>query len=184
MRLKLLSLIVFAFTLGAAFSASATDKPALDELFKKLAKTGDAEAARVFEQEIWMQWLQSGSDSVDLLMNRGVEAMAEDDYETAEHLFTSIVEIDPNYAEGWNKRAMSYFAQDKYEEALVDLEQTLRLEPRHFGALAGVGRILEEYGQKKKALEAFRKAAEIHPHLEGVTEEIERLSPDVEGRGI
>ena len=117
-------------------------------------------------------------------MSRAIEALSEDDYEAAEHILTSIVEINPNYAEAWDKRAMLYFVQDKYEQAIVDLEQTLRLEPRHFGALAGLGKIFEEYGQKRKALEAYRKALEIHPYLEGVSKEIERLSPEVEGRGI
>lgn len=186
MRWKSLYSLVCAVTLffGMAWAASPTAPQSLDDLFAKLSKSSDAQSAKAIEQLIWQQWLQSGSDSVDLLMSRAIEALSEDDYEAAEHILTSIVEINPNYAEAWDKRAMLYFVQDKYEQAIVDLEQTLRLEPRHFGALAGLGKIFEEYGQKRKALEAYRKALEIHPYLEGVSKEIERLSPEVEGRGI
>jgi tetratricopeptide (TPR) repeat protein len=186
MRLKFLTVLFFAvtLTLGAAFAADKPAAPSLDDLFGKLANSQDQSSAKTLEQQIWQTWLQSGSDSVDLLMTRAMESMAQDDYETAEHLLSSIVDIKPGYAEAWNKRAMLYFVQDKYEQAIVDLEQTLRLEPRHFSALAGLGKIFEEYGQKKKALEVYRKALEIHPYLEGVTKEIERLSPEVEGRGI
>ena len=188
MQLKFVSSLILALALvfGAAQSslADTAPRPSLDELFAKLSKAGDEETAKILEDAIWQTWLTSGSDSVDLLMSRAMEAMSDDDMETAEHLLTAIVEIKPNYAEAWDKRAQLYFGQDKYEEAIVDLEQTLRLEPRHFAALAGLGKIFEEYGQKQKALEAYRKALQIHPFLEGVSKEIERLSPEVEGRGI
>jgi tetratricopeptide (TPR) repeat protein len=186
MRLKFLAVLFCALTLtlGSAWAAKAPDTPSLDELFGQLSKSQSQQTARLLEQQIYQVWLQSGSDSVDLLMTRALEAMNGDDYETAEHLLTAIVDISPSYAEAWNKRAMLYFVQDKYEEAIVDLEQTLRLEPRHFAALAGLGKIFEEYGQKRRALEVYRKALEIHPYLEGVSKEIERLAPEVEGRGI
>jgi tetratricopeptide (TPR) repeat protein len=187
MRLKFLTVFLCAvtLTLGSATAETVSSTPpSLDDLFGKLSKAENAQSAKQLEQQIYQVWLHSGSDSVDLLMTRALESLTQDDYETAEHLLSSIVDISPQYAEGWNKRAMLYFMQDKYEQAIVDLEQTLRLEPRHFAALAGLGKIFEEFGQKRKALEVYRKALEIHPYLEGVTKEIERLSPEVEGRGI
>lgn len=185
MKAKLLAVAAFVFISAASFAGfSAMAEPSLDDLFKQLRTvTTDTEAA-VVESAIWARWMNSGSPSVDLLMNRGLEAMAGEDYETADKLFTSVVEVSPNFPEGWNKRATLHFLQDDYEGAIADIRETLRLEPRHFGALAGLGKILEAYGDKRRALQAYREALAVNPHLEGLKEDVARLAPEVEGRGI
>ena len=164
--------------------AAAPAGDTLDELFDKLGKTESPEIAVVIEARIWDLWLRSGSDSVDLIMTRGLDAIAADDYDTALELFTAATEIKPDFAEGWNKRATVNFLKGDYDKALVDINHVLKLEPRHFGAMVGLAKILESYGEKAKALEAYHKALAIDPFLEGVKENIERLKPEVEGRGI
>ena len=89
-----------------------------------------------------------------------------------------------NYVEAWNRRATLYFLKKDYENAMADLREVLAREPRHFGALAGLGTILNEFGDEKHALEAFRKALDVYPRLNGVADEVRTLKEKVEGRDI
>ncbi|MEP5262745.1 MAG: tetratricopeptide repeat protein, partial [Nitratireductor sp.] len=129
-------------------------------------------------------WLESGSPSIDLLLRRGLDALREENYDRAYFYFDEVVTLAPGFAEGWNKRATIHYVRDDYARALRDIEQVLRLEPRHFEALAGLGVILEELGDKKGALDAYRKAVDIDPWLLNGRERIRPLELDVEGRGI
>jgi tetratricopeptide (TPR) repeat protein len=164
---------------------SADDKQvALDALLKELKNAGDEKSATVIEEAVWQLWLRSGSDTVDLLMSRVIGAMKEEDYSLALDLLNHIVELKPGYAEGWNKRATVFFQLQDYARSLHDVERTLALEPRHFGALAGLGLILEELGEDEKALKAFRRALAVHPFLKTIRKEEKKLSEEIEGRGI
>lgn len=156
----------------------------LDRLFAQLAQSQTPEDAKVVENLIWDVWNQSGSISVDLLMNRALEAMAAGNYENALTFLDEIVDLAPGYSEGWNKRATVHFLRDDYASALVDLEATLALEPRHFAAIAGLALVLEDLGDKEGALDAYRRVLAVYPYLEGAGEAESRLTVEIEGRGI
>lgn len=156
----------------------------LDKLYGELARAQDEVAARALESAIQSVWLESGSPSIDLLMSRGLDALREDNFDRAYFYFDEVVTLAPGFAEGWNKRATIHYLREDYARALRDIEYVLRLEPRHFAALAGLGVILEELDDKKGALEAYRKALAINPQLLNGKERIAPLELDVEGRGI
>jgi len=156
----------------------------IDFLFEALKAAPDAETAKLIESRIWALWLASGSDTADLLMSRVKQAAEEKDTDLAIRLLDAIVELKPEYAEAWNRRATMYFTKKDYGHALADIAQALAREPRHFGALTGLGMILQEIGEDKRALEAFRRALEIDPHLQKIPEFVKALTDKVEGRAI
>jgi tetratricopeptide (TPR) repeat protein len=156
----------------------------IDFLFEALKAAPDAETAKLVESRIWALWMTSGSDTADLLMSRVKEAAQEKDTDLAIRLLDAIIELKPDYVEAWNRRATMYFSKKDYGRALADIAQTLAREPRHFGALTGLGMILEEMGEDKRALEVFRRALEIDPHLEKIPELVKALTDKVEGRAI
>lgn len=156
----------------------------LDFLFEALKIAPDDATAKAIEQRIWALWFVSRSDTADLLMSRAREAYEGKDIDLALKLLDAIVVIKPDYVEAWNRRATIYFLQKDYGKALADIGQVLRLEPRHFGALSGLGMILEEFGDDKHALEAYRRAAEVYPRMQRVPDQIKKLQEKVEGRDI
>ena len=156
----------------------------LDRLLEELSKAGTEEKGRAVERAIQSVWLNSGSASIDLLTQRGLDALGEDDLDRAYFYFDEVVTLAPDFAEGWHRRAAIHYLREDYSAALRDLEQTLRLEPRHFEALAGLGVILEDLGDRKGALEAYRRALALNPWLVNGKERIEPLELEVEGRGI
>jgi tetratricopeptide (TPR) repeat protein len=99
-------------------------------------------------------------------------------------LLDAVIKLRPDYIEGWNRRATLYYMQNDYARSLADIAQVLSREPRHFGALAGLGMIMQDLGEEKRALEAFRKALAVNPHLEKVPDLVKTLSDKVEGRDI
>jgi len=99
-------------------------------------------------------------------------------------LLGAIVALRPDYVEGWNRRATLHFLNKDYANALADLQQVLAREPRHFGALSGLGIIMQEFDQDKLALQAFRRALDVNPHLQKVPDYVKTLTEKVEGRGI
>jgi tetratricopeptide (TPR) repeat protein len=156
----------------------------LDELFATLAAADNREAARAAERGILRLWLESGSDTVDLLVNRALEATDEEDYPLALDFFDRIITLEPGYVEGWNRRATIYFLNDDYAKAIADLEQVLAIEPRHFGALAGLGTMLRELGHEELALDAYRQALALDPVMGEVQKAIDELEAENGGRGI
>jgi tetratricopeptide (TPR) repeat protein len=156
----------------------------LDFLFGALKAAPDAETAKAVENRIQALWVASGSDTADLLMGRAKKAVDEKDVDLGIKLLDSIVEIRPEYVEGWNRRATLHFMKKDFGASLADLRQVLAREPRHFGALVGLGMILQEIDEEKMALTAFRRALELHPHLPRVGELIKALTEKVEGREI
>jgi tetratricopeptide (TPR) repeat protein len=156
----------------------------LDTLFSALKIAPDEASAKAIEERIWALWLISGSDTCNLLMARAKVATDAKDYDLALKLLDAIVTIKPDYVEGWNRRATIYYLKDDYAHAIADISKVLTLEPRHFGALSGLGQMLQEIGDDKDALEAYRKALVIDPHLEHVPELVKTLTDKVEGRDI
>jgi tetratricopeptide (TPR) repeat protein len=156
----------------------------VDFLFGALKAAPDEASARHVEARIWAAWTQTPSDTVALLMVRSKAAMDAHQTETALKLLDAVIKLKPDYTEAWNRRATLYYLQNDYGRALADIQQVLVREPRHFGALAGLGMIMQDLGEDKRALEAFRKALDVDPYLEKVPELVKTLSEKVEGRDI
>ena len=151
------------------------DDPKLDELFKQLAETENFEEAKVIEGSIWKIWLTSGSDTVDFLMLQGISYMSRGEFTKAISLFSTVIKIDPEFSEGWNKRATVLFLVGEYDSSIEDIGRTLELEPRHFGALSGLGQIYDIQESESGALSAYEKAVEINPHLPSVKARLDQL---------
>jgi tetratricopeptide (TPR) repeat protein len=156
----------------------------VDALFEVLAKAPDANVAKAIETRLEAMLAQSGSNTSDLLMGRARVAMEAKESDLALNLLDSVVEIQPDFAEARARRATVYFLKKDYARSLADLRMVLVREPRHYGALSGLGVIMQDLGEDKRALEAFRKALAIHPYLSGVTELVKKLTVKVEGREI
>jgi tetratricopeptide (TPR) repeat protein len=156
----------------------------LDFLFGALKAAPDEASAKHVEARIWAQWLQTPSDTAALLMVRAKTAMDAQRTDVALKLLDAVVKLRPDYIEGWNRRATLYYLKNDYVRSMEDIQQVLTREPRHFGALAGLGMILQDIGDDRRALEAFRKALAVNPYLEKVPELVRTLSEKIEGRDI
>jgi len=156
----------------------------LDFLFGALKAAPDEASAKHVEARIWAMWLQTPSDTAALLMMRAKAAMDAQQTDVAMKLLDAVIKLRPDYVEAWNRRATLYYLKNDYAHSLEDIEQVLVREPRHFGALAGLGMIMQDLGEEKRALDAFRQALAINPHLEKVPELVKTLTEKVEGRDI
>jgi tetratricopeptide (TPR) repeat protein len=156
----------------------------LDTLFQALKIAPDDTSAKAIEDRIWTLWISSGSDTCNLLMSRVKSATDSKDYDLAIKLLDAVIEIKPDYVEAWNRRATVYYMKKDFAHSLADIRQVLAREPRHFGALAGLGLIMQDIGDDKHALEAYRKALEVHPHLAHIPDVVKTLTEKVEGRDI
>jgi tetratricopeptide (TPR) repeat protein len=161
----------------------ADDSAKLDELFTRLLSADEGEAGRI-EREIWIEWSKSGSPAEDLLLQRGKDAMALGDFPAAIEHFTAIIDQDPDFAEAWNARATAYYMAGEFGPSVADIGKVLTLNPRHFGALSGLAMILEESGKPERALEVYKAALAIHPHLQGAADAIKRLETEAEGQEL
>jgi tetratricopeptide (TPR) repeat protein len=177
--------LVLAVSLAACSGGDNTPvraNPELDALFGQLEQAPDSAAAAIVEQEIWVHWSDSGSPTVNILLERAAAAENAGDPELAERFLDQASDLAPEYAEPWNRRANLAYRAEDYAGAIAAIQETLKREPRHFGALAGLGLIYEELGQQRAALEAFRAALVIHPHYETALQGVRRLEPRVDGR--
>jgi len=156
----------------------------LDFLFGALKAAPDQESAKAVEARIWAVWTATPSDTAALLMARAKLAMDGKDTDVALKLLDAVIKLRPDYIEAWNRRATVYYLQNDYNRSMEDIRQVLIREPRHFGALAGLGMIMQETGDDKHALDAFRKALAINPYIERVPELVKSLTEKVEGRDI
>src|SRR5437879_520674 len=156
----------------------------LDFLFGALKAAPDDASAKHVEARIWAVWLQTPSDTAALLMARAKTAVDAQKIDIAIKLLDSVIKLRPDYIEAWNRRATLYYMQNDYGRSLADIREVLIREPRHFGALAGLGMIMQEVGDEKRALEAYRKALAVNPHLEKIPDQVKALTEKVEGRDI
>lgn len=184
--MKRLVAILFAAAVAslAAMATAGQDDARLSRLFDRLKETGDPVEANVVESMIWRIWLQSGRDDVDGAMARGVRAMATGEFDAALGFFNRVIELAPTLAEGWNKRATLYYLMENYAASEKDVEKTLALEPRHFGALSGLGLIYMAIGDEARAIKAIERALAVHPHLGSMREALEHLKAKTTGRPI
>ncbi len=176
--------LILALLVGCTASRSVTSRADLDGLFVRLRTTANADEARRIELAILHAWTSSGRADVDALMLRGAEMAHTGDLDGALETYNRIVELAPNFAEAYDQRALIHAMRDEYGKAVTDIERVLVIEPRHFGALAGLGRILMLYGQDKAALRAFEAALAINPHLDDVRDEADRLRATLAGQPI
>ena len=169
------------FAVGLLFLIASTpalpdqNDPRLDALFEQLHAVDDQQSGDRITDEIWEIWRDSGNDEINRLMREGVISMQTGRLHRAVRIFDRIIELAPEFAEGWNKRATVYYFLQEFEKSADDVRQTLQLEPRHFGATAGLGLIFLEVEYYENAIEAFERALDINPHLTGPKFQIERI---------
>lgn len=177
--LVLLVLAVIAPT--APVRGQGGSSAALDKLFIDLKAASSEPTALAIEQSIWLAWLQSGDAEVDKLTQQAIASMQARKFEDALAILDAVVLKAPGFAEGWNKRATVLYIVGEHDRSLADINKVLALEPRHFGALSGIGLIKVAIGDKAAALAAYRKVLDIYPLSGGARLSVEQLSKELEG---
>ena len=187
MRLVWLA-VVLAAGLALADSISgaraAQDDPRLDSLFARLHATTDAAEASLLQQGIWSLWGEAHDDELNALMQDGSRAMRRGQLNRAIALFSQLIEAAPGFAEAWNRRATAYYLARRFDRSVADCMEVLALEPRHFGALSGLGLIHSARGDDRQALHWFRRALAQNPHMAAIRQRVERLTRELEGEAI
>ena len=171
--IALISGLVLLYLNSVSFADQ--NDPRLDKLFNQLQTVDDQKLGSDITDEIWRVWRESPDESVNELMLAGIDAMSKRQLRKAVRIFDEVIYRSPDFAEGWNKRATVYFFMGEYKKSVDDVRRTLTLEPRHFGAAAGLGLIFLSLNYYEKALGAFEKALDINPHLPGPKIQIQRL---------
>jgi tetratricopeptide (TPR) repeat protein len=179
---KIFASFLAAFVFAAAPGSADQDNPRLDTLFAELQATKDLDQAKLIQRAIWQVWLEAKTDKGDRLMALGIEEMHLGDLPQALHHFNYLVEQAPELAEGWNKRATILFMMGDYAGSVRDIQKTLALEPRHWGALSGLGQINMRLERVDEAIQAFEEAVAINPHLLGTKERIKQLKEFSKGK--
>jgi tetratricopeptide (TPR) repeat protein len=156
----------------------------LNNLFERLRVTQDLAEARGIEGTIWEIWTESENANVNRAMLIGIASMHAGQLGTALNKFNEVIQLAPDFAEGWNKRATIFYLMKKFDRSVNDIAQTLKLEPRHFGALSGLGLINQAIGQNKAAIKAFEHALDLNPHLPGLKEKVTKMKKLEFGRKI
>ncbi|WP_306262176.1 tetratricopeptide repeat protein [Pararhizobium sp. IMCC21322] len=164
--LRSLFLIIFLTLLPGNSFADQAD-PRLPDLFDELKSAADAGEAAVVEQQIWEIWHTAPNEELQQLMRQGMDAMNNSDLAQARSVFDEMIKLAPDYAEGWNKRATVHYLMQNLPASLADIAETLKREPRHFGAIAGRGLVHIRGNQLAKAAEAFEDVLTISPQNPG-----------------
>jgi tetratricopeptide (TPR) repeat protein len=181
--IRFFRLALLALWLSSPFAATADqDDPRLGGLFDRLQTARNLDEADVVSESIWAIWTYAGIEDIDRLMSVGIVAMAQGQFSIALAAFDAIVAKAPKFAEGWNKRATIYYLIGRYQESIADVERTLALEPRHYGAISGLGLIHLALGEDKTALEAFERALRVNPHMPVIVEHVRELKRKIRGR--
>lgn len=170
--------VFFAFV-----SPSYAQEDELEALYEQLINPVDGKWQPI-EKRIQKLWSKSGSDAMDLLLKRGRNAMHAGKLPKAVEHFTALTDHAPDFAEGWNARATAYFLMEAYGPSIADIQKTLDLNPHHFGAMAGLGLIMEQLDQPEHALTAFLQAQTVHPHRPNIIEAIKRLKIKTRGQSL
>jgi tetratricopeptide (TPR) repeat protein len=164
--------------------AAATPENRLNTLFGELKRERNERAAERIAGRIQEEWNRSGSASVDLMMQWSQKAMQEEKFDVALDFLDQVITLRPSYAEGWNRRATVHFMMRSFGKSMADIDRTLQLEPRHFGALAGLAQIMKERDSKELALDAYQRVLDIYPMLRSAQNEVATLSEELAGEGI
>ncbi|MBX3532137.1 MAG: hypothetical protein KF849_16150 [Rhizobiaceae bacterium] len=156
----------------------------LEKLFSELKRERNPRGAERIANFIREEWGKSGSASIDLMMGWSEKAMEDKKFDVALDFLDQVTMLAPDYAEGWNRRATVHYMMDSYAKSMSDIEHTLRLEPRHFGALSGMAEIFKIYGRKQAALDAYSRVLAVYPMLRNAQEEVSELADELAGEGI
>ncbi len=160
-------LLLLIFLCGSPIGWADQNNPQLSKLFARLHTISDPSEIKSTELKIWEIWTESEHEEINQLMRHGIKAIRRQNYQTALQIFDKMIQIDPKFSEGWNKRATVHYLLKNYEASLADIENTLALEPRHFGAISGLGLVYLAQERYYQALQAYQKALEVHPRLSG-----------------
>ncbi len=172
---RVLQLMALILVCGSAPSGSDQNNPELDELFRLLHEVTSPAEASVLTRQIWQNWYQSDNREIEALMQRGEISLRRGKLEQAIEIYSRVIDIDPGFAEGWNRRATAYYMMGELQSSTEDVVETLKLEPRHFGALSGQGMIYTQLRKIDLALEYYERALEVNPHMTGVRISIEAI---------
>lgn len=191
-----LSALLFGLTIGHAQTETAepaaqiptpaekTAAERLDDYFLELKREADPNPAKRIADKIWLEWRRSGSGTADQLMAWANEAMQDKRFFLALDLLDQVTVLMPDYAEGWNRRATLHFMMDNHSKSMADINRVLALEPRHFGALMGMGAILSQAGRDEAALGIYVKVLEIYPAMREAQTRVGELSDELTGDEI
>ncbi|MEM0986001.1 MAG: tetratricopeptide repeat protein [Pseudomonadota bacterium] len=155
-----------------------------DEMFEDLKSAPTPEEAESVASDIWASWMESGSATIDLLMERAVSAEQGGDTGHARALYDRVILIKPDYAEAWHRRAALFYSDNQLDEALRDLNETLVLEPRHFGAWFALATLLERLGAEEEARDAYREVLALHPQWDAARSAAARLDKAILGTAL
>jgi tetratricopeptide (TPR) repeat protein len=172
--MRVLALLLAAILFAGSAHATQTD-PALEQLFARLQATRDAGEGEALQGAIWKAWTVTEDKEAARMMAIGIIAMGQDRLDDALSTFDALVDAAPDFAEAWNKRATVHYLMGNLDASVADIEKTLALEPRHFGALSGLGLIYQEVEKWDAALRAFEAALKVNPHMPTVRANIEVL---------
>ncbi|TIM31553.1 MAG: hypothetical protein E5Y61_19310 [Mesorhizobium sp.] len=161
-----------------------TREERLDQLFVDLKRERNEKAAERIAARISHEWSQSGSASIDLMMQWSQKAAEDKKFDVALDFLDQVVTLQPAYAEGWNRRATVHFMMNNFGKSMADIDRTLQLEPRHFGALSGLAQIMAVTGHKQSALEAWQRVLSIYPMMRSAQDQVGTLSEELAGEGI
>lgn len=167
--------VILAGLLASPMLVADQKDNALPELFGQLKSAENPQQAVMIETEIWKRWYERADAQGGTGMKTAIDAMNAGRYTIALSVLDQLVDEQPDFAEAWNRRATVHYLLGNYEQSLEDIEQTLLLEPRHFGALSGVGLIMLQVGENEKAMHAFEKVLEISPKNISAAKSIEDL---------
>lgn len=175
---------LFLSVVSGPVQADQTD-PRLPALFDSLSSAPDASSARRTASQIWQIWSEKpDNQKLSTQLSKGVMLMNAGHLRAAEDIFTAVITDDPDFAEAWNKRATVYFMMGAYDLSKSDIAQTIAREPRHFGALSGLGLVETHTGNYDAALKAYEQAAEIHPFMDGYDDIVSALKKLVKGTAL
>ena len=177
--------LVFIFLLFSNFQTLADDRnKELDKLFNDL-KIKDKEKSFLIEQKIWNIWSTHPYDkSLTLMLNTGSDLVSENKFYDAIDIFTKVIKLDPNWAEAWNKRATVYYIIGKFQKSQKDIDKVLKLEKRHFGALAGQGLVNIQLQNYEKAIKSYEKAQKVYPAMESPKTMIKEINELIKKQSI
>ena len=181
MRRFLVAWFVCAALLAPPAHADQTNAK-LPSLFAGLKAAPGLPQAHAIEIEIWRIWMMHGNPEIDRRMASGVLDMNHGNLKRSLRAFDDVVADAPKFAEGWNKRATVYYMMGQYEASVRDIHRTLDLEPRHFGALSGLGLIFDAIGNGAAAIKVWERALAIHPHMPAIRHRMNELKRELTGK--